>query len=79
MDDGTPLWKKALMRKRAAEQKKKDDELARKVTVYIVAERERSCSSNEGILQWAWGQQFCPLYIERSSLSRRSTNNTLKY
>ena len=39
MDDGTPLWKKALMRKRAAEQKKKDDELARKVTVYIVAER----------------------------------------
>ena len=39
VDDGTPLWKKALMRKRAAEQKKKDEKLARKVTVNIVAER----------------------------------------
>jgi hypothetical protein len=31
VDDGMPLWKKALMRKRAAEQKKKDDQLASKV------------------------------------------------
>ena len=30
-DDGIPLWKKALMKKRAADQKKKVTELERKV------------------------------------------------
>ena len=30
-EEGTPLWKRALMKKRAAEQKKQDEEMQKKV------------------------------------------------
>ena len=34
MDEDTPLWKRALMKKRDAEKNKKDQELSKKVNYF---------------------------------------------
>ena len=68
-DDGTPLWKKALMRKRAAEQKKKDAELERKV---YTAELGRV---NAPSTSWGLQRMLTPGIIYKLGLSTLNTTH----
>ena len=50
-DDGTPLWKKALMKKRAAEQKKKEQVHQKKVAFSHQNEYLYIAAPNRTLLQ----------------------------